>query len=285
MTVETLFNQSAFPPPDIYIPKAAKGTKLTPGKFGLVLWQPNPYQPSGLLVEQDFQMGQLTGLTVFTPFGNYQRAFRNQPGTTTAQAEGLIVGAYLDSKDLPAAPPNSKMMITPQYTFANPEPIFKSPTAELRGSMSLQVAVASGDSYANVDHLFINGDTRISFSVKLFSNGSVAPIVGIGQDPDTGGYMLNSPLGLDETYVTAIKGAVQTIPWRNFRYFSWTVSYAQFDAALKALTRAFPGAIKSLNPADWNLAELHLNAELFFGPSVPAILGWSMHDWMATLAI
>ena len=122
-----------------------------------------------------------------------------------------MVGAYLNSNDLPSSPAGQKMMITPQFIF-NPgnEPVpFASSNSTLSGSMDLQIPTAVGaDTYIVADLLFVgpNG-ARISYGVEIFHNGSTHSSVASGYDAPSNSYMLNSPLGIDQRFVARVKGS------------------------------------------------------------------------------
>jgi hypothetical protein len=92
--------------------------------------------------------------------------------------------------------------------------------------------------------------------------------------------MLNSPLGLDQTFVTQVQGSASWtgVPWLGWQHFEWSISQAQFVAALNYLVAQYPGKVQSTDPTQYILAEVHLNAEFHFQPA-PAELGWSMRGW------
>ena len=63
--------------------------------------------------------------------------------------------------------------------------------------------------------------------------------------------------------------------WTGLRHFAWSISQAQFASGLKDLTTRFPAKVTSIDPSQYVLAEIHLNAELHTRGQV-AELGWSM---------
>ena len=267
----------------LFVPKATHTGGPPKGVFELVFWQLNPNTSNGELVPSSWDTGSTTGFTPSSPLSNAQLGFYpNTPGTTTAQMDGSTVGAYLNSQDLPGSPVGQKMMIAPQFLFSTgQEPVpFSSANQVLNGSLYLQVPVAQGnDTYVLQDLLFIgpNG-VRISYGAKLFVNGASHPVVGAGYAADSNTYEVNSPLGIDQTYVSLATGSASAAntPWLGWRYFAWSISAAQFAAALGFLNTQFPGVLSSTNPADYLLAEVHLNAEYHFQPA-PAQLGWSLY--------
>ena len=73
-------------------------------------------------------------------------------------------------------------------------------------------------------------------------------------------------------------------PWFGWRHFQWSISDAQFVSALQHLAAAYPGIVISTDPANYVLAEVHLNAE-FHDQGKAAALGWSMRGlkvWTTT---
>ena len=128
------------------------------------------------------------------------------------------------------------------------------------------------------DLLFIgpNG-VRISYGEKLFNNGANNPIVGAGYAADSMTYTLNSPLGIDQRYLGLAAGSAsdEGTPWLGWRYFAWRISEAQFAAGMAFLNTQFPGVLSSTNPADYTLAEIHLNAELADTTSSLPLRNWA----------
>jgi len=214
--------------------------------------------------------------------------------------EGDTVGAYINSHDLPSSPVGAgsggggcghvavppvqkmiqKMMITPQYIWSSgTEPVpFASSTTVLSGSLDLQVPTASGDAYVVADLLFKDPNgVRVSYGVKLFGNGVTNPVVGCGYDAPSNSYTIDSPLGIDERFVSKAANSTSDtgVPWLGLRHFEWSINQSQFTAALQYLATQFPGQIQVVDPTQYILAQVHLNAEINFLPS-PAELGWSM---------
>lgn len=250
------------------------------GAFAMVLWQTDRFQSNGQPVPTMWDAGSLTG---FTPDASgAQLGFRNQIGSSTAQMLEGTVGAYLNSQDLPPSTADQKMMITPQFIFpqgSQPVP-FASTEASLNGALDAQIPTAVGpDTYVLVDLLFEgpNG-VRISYGVELFRNGGGRnPVVGSGYDVPSNTYMLNSPIGWDQRYVTAAtnSAALTGAPWSGWRHFAWSISQPQFVSGLHYLTSQFAGKVTSTDPTKYVLAEIHLNAEFHTRGQV-AELGWSM---------
>jgi hypothetical protein len=253
------------------------------GMLVLILWQPNPNTPNGLLVPTTWDASSKTGFTPAAPLDVKQLGFQDKVGSTTAQMDGGTVGAYLNSADLPGSPASQKMMITPQYEFLTGlEPAtFPTPSSVLNAEMDLQVPTAAGPvTYVLADFLFRDPNgVLLSYGVKIFAYGAVNQVVGSGYDTPSGAYMLNSPLGIDQRFVAMApgSGAATGTTWLGWRHFGWSVSQPQFAAALAYLATQFP-AFKVLDPAKWVLIQTHLNAEFHFQPA-PAELGWSMQGW------
>jgi hypothetical protein len=251
------------------------------GIFDLVLLQPNPFT-SGYLVPTSWDAGAKTGFVPTSP-SIAQLGFRNQVGTSTAQMEGDTVGAYLNSRDLPTTLSNQLMMISPQYIWpsgSTPVP-FASSGSVLNGEMDLQVPTAVGKkTYVSADLSFLDANgLRISYSVVLFHNGMNTGSLPISTNFNAAEhiYILDAPLKAGQQFLSLVNGSASATgaPWAGFRHFQWTISQAQFVAALKYLETKFPGKITSTDPTQYELVEVHLNAEMNYSPA-PAELGWSM---------
>jgi hypothetical protein len=250
------------------------------GSFAMVLWQPNHFQANGQLVPTTWDAGVETGFTPSLVSGA-QLGFQNRAGTSTAQMEGDTVGAYINSADLPQSSGDQKMMITPQFIFpAGSQPMpFAHALGSLSGSMDLQIPVAVGsDAYVVADLLFEDArGLRVSYGIEIFRNHEGRAVSGSGYDAPSGSYMLNVPLIGNQQFVTpaATSTATTGTPWSGWRTFEWSISEAQFVGALEHLEAQFPGKAISTDPAQYVLAEVHLNAE-FHTKGQPAQLGWSM---------
>jgi hypothetical protein len=265
-----------------FVVPLASHTPPPKGAFTLVAWQVDRFQSNGELVATAWDAGSQTGFTP-TDTTATQLGYRNQIGSSTAQMQEGTVGAYLNSQDLPPSTADQKMMISPEFSFsAGSQPVpFASAQGLLSGALTLQVPTAVGpDTYVRADLLFEgqNG-VRISYGVGLFRSGSHTPSVASGYDVPSNTYMLNSPLGVDQRYVTlASNSAVMTgTPWSGWRHFAWSISEAQFASGLQYLAAQFPGAVTSTDPSQYVLAEIHLNAE-FHTHGQAAELGWSMQE-------
>jgi hypothetical protein len=264
---------------NIFVAHVAKAGMPT-GTFDLVVEQPDPFTSTGNLVPTTWDAGSQTGFTPASP-STAQLGFRNVAGTSTAQMEDDMVGAYLNSKDLPTTLTYQKMMTAPQYTFpSGSESVpFASSTGVLSAEMDLQVPVAVGsDTYVDADFLFIgpNG-LRVTYGVKLFKNGARGALFGVLYDVPDNVYIINCPLETDTQFLTraSTSGSSAGTPWVGWQHFQWSIDQAQFVAGLKALAAKFPGQVKSTDPSDYAFSQVHLNAEFHYSPA-PAELGWSM---------
>jgi hypothetical protein len=279
---------------NVVVPIAEKSTPPT-GVFILDVEQPDPFTTNGELVPTAWNASSQTGFAPSNPISD-QLGFQNTSGTSTAQMDAGTVGAYINSKDVPNSPvvpggtgggcgnvttaPSQKMMIAPQYAWSSgtgPIP-FASSSTVLSGSLDLQVPTASGEAYVVLDMLFedTNGG-RVTYGVKLFANGVTNPVVGCGYNAPANTYKIDSPLGIDERFVSkAANSASDTgVPWLGWRHFEWSISQSQFAAALQFLEPQFPGKIQTVDPTQYTLTQVHLNAEINFAPG-PAEMGWSM---------
>ena len=250
---------------NVVVPLADNSSPPT-GTFKLVLWQPDPFTTNGELVPSAWSASSQTGFAPSNPISD-QLGFQNQPGTSTAQMDGDTVGAYINSTDVPNSPvipgggtggcgqstsaPTQKMMITPQYTWASgmgPVP-FASSTAVLSGSMDLQIPTASGEAYVVQDLLFEDPNgVRVSYGIKLFANGVTNPVVGCGLDAPSKSYTLNSPLGIDQRFVskTASSTSDTGVPWLGWQHFEWSITQSQFSAVFRNFwRRSFPGRFRT----------------------------------------
>ncbi len=264
-----------------YIAHASKGG-MPSGSFDMIFEQPDQFTSTGKPVATAWNAGSQTGFTPANP-STAQLGFRNVAGTSTAQMEGGVVGAYLNSADLPVVT-TRLFMIAPQYRYIpGTEPVpFGSSGSVLHGEMDLQVPMAVGkDTYVSADLLFLDANgTRISFGFKAFQNGVRGTTVfGSLYDASEKVYILNSPIAPGQQFVTM--GPSSTLAggatWTGWRHFQWSVNQAQFAAALKYLVEKYPGKITSTDPSAYVFSEVHLNAEFMYSPA-PAELGWSMKN-------
>jgi hypothetical protein len=268
---------------NLFVPLATD-TALPKGVFELVLWQPNPNTSNGQLMATEWDAGSVTGFTPSDPLSTTQLGFQNKPGTSTAQMDDDTVGAYINSADLPFSPVGQKMMISPQFTFMpGNEPVpFLNANSSLSASMDLQIPTAVGsDTYVVADFVFQDQNgVRISYGVVLFSNGGANPTIASGYDAPSKSYRLDSPLGVEQQFVTNVQGGASATgtPWLGWQHFEWSISQPQFVAALSYMAAQFPDEVRSTDPTQYALAEIHLNAEFHFQPA-PAELGWSMRGW------
>jgi len=259
------------------------------GVFTLILWQPNPNQQDGELVPTGWPAGEKTGFYPSAPLARHQAGFRDMPGTSTVQADGDTVGAYITSTDLSAGSHQFKMMITPQIIFAPADQVrpYDQAGRAIVVALELQVPTAmdahndGSDTYVNADLVFVdrNRNTKISYGCNLFFNGHPRrrPVGNIAVDSDTQNTMINSAVGLQRDWVTALRGSAvsQGAPWQGWKAFNFAITENNFVSALAALNQKNPDAHASVNPSDYTLVQFHLNAELHFKTSA-AELGWSM---------
>ncbi len=262
-------------------------------RFGLTLWQPNPYQSGGGLVPVEWAMGDLTGFYPAMP-GTAQLGFVAEAGSSGAQAAGPVVGAYIDSRDLIHGSSNSKMMIAPGFKLGERAGPFAFADAEsaVHVLLYLQVPVAAtagvAKSYAYVSlDLGLQDEAsgvEISFGTALFSAATSFHST-MAIDPPTGNMMINGGLFEENPYLEPAEGTTlhQNGTWRGLRMFAYTIPAARFAAALAELRRQHPDFPAATDPAAYRLRGVHLNAELQFAGG-PARLGWSMQGLTVSLS-
>jgi hypothetical protein len=274
---------------DNFFVPAAEHRPPRVGIFTLILWQPNPNRQDGKLVPTDWSAGERTGFYPSVPLARHQAGFRDVHGTSTVQADGDTVGAYINSADLPTGSHQFKMMITPQIIFAPPDQVrpYEQAGRAVVVSLELQVPTAvdghndGSDTYVSADLVFVdrNRSTKISYGCNLFFNGHPRrrPVGNIALDLDTQNMMINSAVGWQHDWLTALGSSAvsQSAPWKGWKAFNFAITENNFVSALAALNQKNPGVHASVNPADYTLVQFHLNAELHFKTSA-AELGWSM---------
>ena len=271
--------------------------------FGLISEQANPLTGNGSLQTNTWGASALTG---FTPnnasTAQLSYAATGTSPTTTAQYEGAEMGAYLQSVDLGLAgctqPPSlahCKMMITPQENFSPGEPIFANSSDTLTQSMMLQIPTATStgnqDVYLNVNS-GVSGpnSVNIQLNASIFHLGEASFGPSITQDAPTGDYIFNCSLGNAAcvSYVQTVSGTWHSAVFGPpLQPFAWSISYAQFQTILTAVQAFQQGAtggcpctpaITSVNPSDYTLTSMHVNAEFHYDPAT-VTLGWSMSNW------
>ena len=180
-------------------------------------------------------------------------------------------------------------MITGQIGYSNVQ-LWGNSGNVLSTSMTLQIPTATGvNVYLNVNHQFIgpNG-TGFTLNADLFRNNVANLGIAHSTDTPTKTYILNVPLGVAgaSSYITAISGAYTGAPWSGFLPYNWTISYAQFAAALTFMQNTYGSTLfPSILPSDWPLTLLHINAEFHFTPvTAECTLGWSAQNWNVNLS-
>jgi len=266
------------------------------GVFHMILWQPNPNRPDGMLVPTAWKAGDKTGFYPSAPIDKHQAGFRDAPGVSTLQIDGDTVGAFVNSADLPEGSHNFKMMMTPEMSVAPAAQIhpFAQSGRAILVSLELQVPTAvdahneGSTTYVSADLMFVDGNrgTRISYGCNLFFNGHPHRKPGghIRLDEDSHNMMINSVVGLDSGWLVTQPGSAvsQSAPWRGWKTFRFAITEKNFVDALTAYNKQDAMAKASMNPGDYAFAKFHLNAELHFRTSA-AELGWSMRH--ATVVI
>jgi hypothetical protein len=270
-------------------------TRVQPpeGDMHLLLWQANPHLADGTLVPTKWAAGSKTGFFPSAPLEKKQLGFEDRDGSSTAQWDQDTIGVYLNSRDLPGETHKQKMMVTPQYRFPKgqePQPFVRTGGA-LHASLDLQVPTAvdehtrGSDTYVSVIFLFKDTQgTLISYGVVLFHNGVPHLRVSSNFDTDTGSFIISSPLGEDEQFVTKAQGSYSRMghPWRGWQHYEFSIDEKDFANATRFLSDKYSGAVHSAAPKDYFLAAVHLNAELHF-QTAPSELGWSMRNFEVSM--
>ena len=264
--------------------------------FNVLLWQPNPERADGELVPARWKAGDMTGFYPGEPIAEHQAAFRDAEGASTVQIQDDTVGAYLNTRDLPASTPYQKMMVTPEFKPKEAIFPFKQPGTELEAQLELQVPVAKDENrpgsytYVVSDMLFRDAKTglQLTLGVRLFHHkpgrapATLSPEemrrTEIGKfDVPGQTFQIGNLIAPGSRVFTVMPGSTtfQTGTWTGWRPFRYAVTWENFRDALHDLREKGEGFHGSEDPADYKLINWHLNAEVKFG-SAPAELGWSM---------
>lgn len=268
----------------------------------LVLWQPNPKRSDGTLVPTSWTAGDKTGFYPTPPL-EHQLGFDDRYGTTTVEAQGGVVGAYLNAQEVSPATGSGKLMVTPTFRWSDASAArpFSDPAQALLVSLELQVPTAS-DAHRPGSAAYIGADleftdrvsgTKLSYGSGLFSEGIARPRPGLGQfngyadsnglgiafDADSRSIMINAPDKDGSPTLLRVPGSDQftPTPWRGWRTFSYAITGRAFSSALDRVRELYPNANASQDPADYRLTMFHLNAEVQHDGG-PAELGWSMRN-------
>lgn len=273
-------------------------------QFALVLWQPNPKRSDGALVPTSWAAGDKTGFYPTPPL-EHQLGFEDRQGTTTVQAQGGIVGAYLNAQEVAPETDSGKLMIAPQFRWSDASAArpFADHAEALSVSLELQVPTAS-DAHrpgslafvvANLEFEDQVSGTKLSYGSELFSQGigrgrppqaveqfsgyadssgtyiaydAPSRSIGVAAPDDDGSPVLLPAPGSDH---------FTRAPWRGWRTFSYAITGRNFSYALDRVRERYPNAHASQDPADYRLTMFHLNAEIQHGGG-PVELGWSMKN-------
>ena len=261
----------------------------TADRLVLLLWQPNPKRSDGTLVLTSWTAGDKTGFYPTPPL-EHQLGFEDRYGTTTVQAQGGVVGAYLNAQEVSPATDFGKLMITPQFSWSDASAArpFSDPAQALLVSLELQVPTASDAdrpgslAYIVADLEFTDrvSGTKLSYGSKLFFNGhGDSNSVDIAFDAESRSVLINAPDDDGSPTLLRVPGSdhFTGTPWRGWRTFSYAVTRRAFRFGLDRVRDRYPNANASQDPADYRLTMFHLNAEVQHGGG-PAELGWSMRN-------
>jgi hypothetical protein len=189
------------------------------GTFALMSEQPDPLTGSGLFQVNGWNAGALTGFTPKNPT-TAQLGYAASGQTSTAQFEGGILGAYINSADLINGSQLFKMMITPQIRFTSPvNPWVTANT--IYASLYLQVPTAIDAHTRGASETLVNGEWRfvdpngfhVTYALQLFNNAnSIGDNVLIVPDTAPGDSVIVIPLqqGIPySSYVTLASDSTQ----------------------------------------------------------------------------
>ncbi|HEY5071355.1 MAG TPA: hypothetical protein VII63_04920 [Caulobacteraceae bacterium] len=260
------------------------------GAFYLVQWQRNPRTPDGLDIPVTWKVGDRSG---FYPTGDLaaaQLGFANAPGVTAAQLQGRVMGAWLNSADLPLGSPGQKLGIFPAIDFAAPliKP-FARRDGRLTGSVDMQIPVAV-DGDASTSNTYVNFDTvltnvkdgsKLTYAVTLFFHNHAASPGGVLYDAPSHSTVVVAALQPDNRYVTLRRTSAPTqgSPWRGVKRFAFKITYDEFKHALVDAAAAFPSSNLSTSPEDYELNGTHINVEMHYTAQAPAQMGLSLEDY------
>jgi len=254
----------------------------------LILWQPNPKRSDGTLVPTSWTAGDKTGF-YSTPPLEHQLGFEDRYGTTTVEAQGGVVGAYLNAQEVSPTTDFGKLMITPAFHWSDASAVrpFSDPTRSLLVSLELQIPTASDahrpGSLAYVVACLeftdrISG-TKLSYGSEMFFNGYDSNRVDVAFDAESRSIQINAPDDDSSPTLLRVPGSdhFTGTPWRGWHTFSYVITGRAFSFALDRVRDRYPNANASQDPADYRLTMFHLNAEVQHGDG-PAELGWSMRN-------
>jgi hypothetical protein len=255
----------------------------------LVLWQPNPKRSDGTLVPTSWTAGDNTGFYP-TPLLEHQLGFEDRYGTTTVQAQGGVVGAYLNAQEVSPATDFGKLMIAPAFRWSDVSAArpFSDPAQALSVSLELQVPTAS-DAHRPGSLAYIVSEleftdrvsgTKLSYGSGLFGNGYPdSNSVDIRFDAESQTIMINALDDDGSPTLLRVPGSdhFTGTPWRGWRRFSYAITGRAFRFALDRVRDRYPNANASQDPADYQLTMFALNAEVQHSGG-PAELGWSMRN-------
>jgi hypothetical protein len=282
------------------------GPAAPTGVFFLQSNQTNPFMSNGIFTPVTWDASRYTGLccpSSKSQLGMYNTLVNAAVGHTVAQLSGGTVGAFINSGDLingSATNQNGtagmKQMICPCFNFpASPRLFpFAPGNGGLAVSLDFQVPTAtasclanSSTSYASSDFLLVHKTTgaRVSYTAKLFIYGSLPARDGVNFDVPTQSVVIGGQAQFWSRYVTLDPSSalVSCVPWSGMRRFTYAITPKNAAAALADANAAMPGALPSVDPADYYLSTWHGNFETHYTFQQPATLGWSMSNLQVSL--
>ncbi|WP_152621998.1 hypothetical protein [Archangium violaceum] len=250
-----------------------------------------------------WNLGDFTGATVPGPLLNYQVGYdpasyggsaveihTETDGTTTYPVFGAMMNTWnyqrhIDPYDLAAA----------QVKYRWPPSEDKRPwahgnTSVFHFSFQLQVpsVYVTPGARAYIGPVFTVDDMSqpgryfwINLNVLDNTGDPNHPgvtVESISWDLGTGTAQVGSYLGNGTQYVTKASSSYSstTVPWTGWRWYGFSVSYAQLQQMINDVNQKFPDSNFSTNPGDYRIGMLMIDAEIAW-PLGNAYLGYSTY--------
>jgi hypothetical protein len=249
----------------------------------------------------DWNLGDFTGAKAPSPLSSYQVGYNPDHYGGTAvemhdESDGNIVypvfGAMMNTGDFPYATDkyhNLEANLSYNFSPSNKEPESKifpfshGPSSVLHFSFMLQIPTAYvkngaaailGPELTFTDASYINPITKhpqyFWFPLNIFKSGTTNGInrESVTWDLGSNASIVGSYFGPNTKFCTTDKASSLSTgtPWRGWRWFGYSISYSQFQAAVKALNKYCTDNRKchkfSTRPEDYNVGMALIDAEI-----------------------